>query len=86
MSPVEPILSTLEPSLRPFDGTVRDSRLAERWCSDRKGISVEVFVPAATTKPGSFIIRGEEKALIHYYKKLFWSKASEMISEKLSAT
>ena len=85
MSPVEPILSTLEPSLRPFDGTVRDSRLAERWCSDRMGISVEVFVPAATTKPGSFIVR-EEKTLIHYFKKLFWSKASQMISEKVSAT
>ena len=68
MSPVEPILSTLEPSLRPVDGTVRDSRLAERWCSDRMGISVEVFFPAATTKPGSFIVRGEEEALMHYFQ------------------
>ena len=37
--------------------------IAERWRSDRTAISVEVRVPAAATKPGSFLVRGEEKAL-----------------------
>ena len=39
--------------------------IAERWRSDRTAISVEVRVPAAATKPGSFLVRGEEKASQH---------------------
>ena len=34
-----------------------------RSSCDRTAISVEVRVPAAATKPGSFLVRGEEKAL-----------------------
>ena len=47
-------------SIKLASGTVV---IAERWRSDRTAISVEVRVPAAATKPGSFLVRGEEKAL-----------------------